>query len=148
MVVAVDEKLMAVPLTAMASPLAKPVESEADPAVPDSAVALVTACGEACWSTAAAPVTEPALETRSGGCTAVTVVTPPLVVAVPAACEKPNAASAFCAVADEAEIEKLAALGALIVTAPPSMLDGVVVPVIESIADSTLPTVPDVVLMT
>jgi hypothetical protein len=78
------------------------------------------------------------------------VVPDDVVVAVPAAEEKPNAANAACALgsADEAEIEKLAALGVLIVTAPPSMLEGVVVPVIESIAESKLPTVPDVVLMT
>ena len=41
MVGAVDEKLMVVPLTVMVSPFAKPAESEAEPATPDNAVALV-----------------------------------------------------------------------------------------------------------
>lgn len=142
------ENVIVLPLTVIASPFAKPVESEAEGAVPDSAVALAIACGVVSWSTAAAPVTEPELETRSGGWIAVMVVTPAVVVAVPAADEKPNAASAFCAVEDEAEIENPAALGVLIVTAPLLMLEGTVLPVIESIADSRLPTVPDVVLMT
>ena len=64
-----------------------------------------------------------------------------MVVAVPLAEEKPNAASAACAVGDEAVIEKLAALGVLIVMAPPSIDEGVVVPVIESIAETSVPTV-------
>lgn len=75
---------------------------------------------------------------------AVMLVPPALVVAVPLAEEKPNAASAACAFGseDEAVIEKLAAFGVLIVTAPPPLIDeGVVVPVIESIAESRLPTV-------
>ena len=139
---------MVVPLTLMASPFAKPVESEAEPAAPDNAVELAIACGDVSWSTAAAPVTEPALETRSGGWTADMVMPLGDVVAVPAAEEKPNAARALCALEDEAEIENPAALGVLIVTAPPSMLEGVVVPVMESMADSRLPTVPDAVLMT
>jgi hypothetical protein len=139
---------MVVPLTVIASPLAKPVESEAEPAAPDSAVVPLIATGVVSWSNEAAPVTEPEVETRNGGWGALMVVLPPLVVAVPAACEKPNAASAFCALDDDAEIEKLEASGALMVTAPPSTDDGVVAPVIESIADSRLPTVPDAVLMT
>ena len=44
-------------------------------------------------------------------------------------------------------IEKLAALSVCSVMAPPSMLEGVEVPVIVSIADSRLPTVPVVGLM-
>jgi len=78
------------------------------------------------------------------------VVPDALAIAVPAAWEKPNAARAACAVGseDEAEIEKLAALGALIVTAPLSTDDGGVAPVIVSIAESRLPTVPEEVLMT
>jgi hypothetical protein len=69
------------------------------------------------------------------------------IVVLPGA--KPNAASAACAFGseDEAVIEKLATLGVLIETAPPVIEDGVVVPVIESIADSRLPTVPVVGLM-
>lgn len=80
---------------------------------------------------------------------AVMLVPLPVVVAVPLAEEKPSAASAACAVGsvDKAEIEKLAALGVLIVTAPPLIDEGVVVPVIESIAESKLPTVPVVGLM-
>lgn len=39
-------------------------------------------------------------------------------------------------------IEKLAALSVFSVMAPPSMLEGVEVPVIELTADSRLPTVP------
>lgn len=133
------ENVMVVPLTLMASPFWKPAGSEAEPAAPDNAVPLAIGSGVVSWSTAAAPVTEPEVETRNGGCGAVMVVPDG---------PKPNAASAFCAVEDEAEIENPAALGVLIVTAPPSMLDGVVVPVIESIAESRFPTVPDVVLMT
>lgn len=140
------------PLTLMASLFWKPAVSEAEGAVPDSAVAPVIEAGVACWSFSDAPVTEPDVETRSGGWTAVMVVVvvvpDVVVVAVPAAAEKPKPASAARAVADEAETEKVAALGLLIVIAPPSMLEGVVVPVIVSIAESRLPTVPVVVLMT
>ena len=53
---AVAEKLMVVPLTVMVSPLATLAEREFVPAVPDSAVALVTACGGVCWLAATAPV--------------------------------------------------------------------------------------------
>ena len=83
-------------------------------------------------------------ETRSGGWTAVMVVPAALVVAVPAPEEKPNAPSAACAFGseDEAEIEKLAALPVFNVMAPPWIDDGVVVPVIESMAESRLPTEP------
>src|SRR5580704_2931805 len=110
----------------MASPLTKPVESEAEPTAPDSAVPLAIGCGVVSWSVEIAPVTEPL---------------PPVLVAVPAACEKPNDASAACALGSEAkaEIEKLAAFGVLIVMAPP-LIDAVP-PVIESIAESRIPTV-------
>jgi hypothetical protein len=82
--------------------------------------------------------------TRSGGCGAEMVVPDALVVVLALPEPKPNAASAACAFesVDDAVIEKLDALGVLSVTAPPSMLEGVEVPVIESIADNRLPTVP------
>lgn len=72
------------------------------------------------------------------------MLVPPVAVIVVLPAEKPNAASAACAVGSEAEaeIEKLATLGVLIDTAPPLIDDGVLVPVIESIAESRLPTVP------
>ena len=79
--------------------------------------------------------------TRNGGCGAVMVVVPvALVVAVPLAEEKPNAASAACAFGSEAEadIEKLAALPVFSVMAPPSTDEGVEGPVIESIFDSSV----------
>ena len=60
---------------------------------------------------------------------------------------KPNDDSAVVAFAVEPVIEKLAALSVCSVMAPPSMLEGVEVPVIVSIADSRLPTVPVVGLM-
>lgn len=53
---AVAEKLMVVPLTVMVSPLAKLAEREFEGEVPDSAVALVMACGGVCWLVATAPV--------------------------------------------------------------------------------------------
>ena len=150
MVAALDEKLIVVPSTVMLSPFWKPFANEAEPAVPDNAVAPVMACGAACWSLTAVPLTAPALETRSGGWTALmaVVVVPPNVVevAVPAPEEKPMAASAACTPEDVVEIEKLAALGVLIVTEPPSIDDGVAVPVIESIAESRLPTMPPVLM--
>ena len=57
---------------------------------------------------------------------------------------KPNAPRADCAFGseDEADIEKLAALSVLSVTTPPLTVEGVEVPVIESIADRRFPTVP------
>jgi hypothetical protein len=132
---------MDLPFTVMTSPLTKPAESEAEPEAPTNVVELVTGCGVACWSVEAAPVTEPEVPIRNGGCTAVIVL--------PAG-PKPSAASAFFALVSEAgaEIEKLAPFGVFSVTAPLSMLEGVEVPVIESIADNRLPTVPDAVLMT
>ena len=82
--------------------------------------------------------------TRSGGCGAVMVVPDALLVVSAFPVPKPKAANAACAFVsvDEAVIEKLAALGVFSVMAPPSMLDGVEVPVMESIADNKLPTVP------
>ena len=77
-------------------------------------------------------------DTRSGGWGAVIVVPDG---------PKPKAASALFAFAVPPEIEKLAALGVFSVTAPPSIEEGVVVPVIESIADSRLPTDPVVGLI-
>ena len=50
------ENVMVVPLTVIASPFAKPVVSEAEPAAPDSAVALVIGTGGVSWSVATAPV--------------------------------------------------------------------------------------------
>ena len=76
----------------------------------------------------------------------VVVVTLPnvVLVAVPAVDENPSEPSADCVPDDEVEIEKLAALGVLIVMAPPSIDD--VPPVIELIADNRLPTVPEVLM--
>lgn len=127
------ENVIVVPSTVIASLFWKPAVSEAEGAVPDKAVDVVIGCGVACWSFSAAPVTEPL---------------PPVLVAVPAACEKPNAASAPCAFGSEAKAdnEKLAAFGVLIVMAPP-LIDEVP-PVIELIAESRSLTLPDVVLMT
>ena len=62
---------------------------------------------------------------------------------------KPSAPRAACAFGseDEAVIEKFAASSVSSVMAPPSMLEGVEVPVIESMAESTFPTVPVVGLI-
>ena len=78
------------------------------------------------------------------------MLVPPVAVIVVLPGEKPNAASDACAFGseDEAVIEKPATLGVLIEMAPLALIeDGVVVPVIESIAESRLPTVPVVGLM-
>ena len=58
---------------------------------------------------------------------AVILVPPAVVVAVPLAEEKPNAASAACAFVSEEEavMEKLEALGASIVMAPLALIDDV-----------------------
>src|SRR5262252_2173966 len=61
-------------------------------------------------------------ETRSGGCCAVTVLVP----------LKPSADNAPAGV-----MENVAALGVLMVTTPPWTVEGVVVPVIPSIFDSS-----------
>src|SRR5579872_3837688 len=122
---------MVVPSTVMASPSAKPVEGlagaiESVPALPDSVVAPVI--GAASLLSEAAPVTAPL---------------PPVLVAVPAACEKPNDESAACAVGSEAKAvsENVPALGVLMVMAPLASIEDVP-PVIELIADSSVPTLP------
>lgn len=93
---AVAEKLMVVPLTVMASPLAKLAEREFVPAVPDSAVALVTACGGVCWLAATAPVA--LLEGSKNSFPATTADAATSVVFASVPIEVFNAEFKFCAV--------------------------------------------------
>ena len=88
-------------------------------------------------------------ETRNGGWIAEIVVPAAVVVVAALPAPKPNAPSAACAFGseDEAVIDKLAALSVCNVMTPPLTVEGVEVPVIESIAVSRFATVPVVGLI-
>src|ERR1700712_5532579 len=108
----------------MVSPIPKLLLSESVPAAPDRHVAPVTGQGIVAWLLARPPAAVVVLgPIRSGGVTAVAV---PL---------KPSAANA---VVFELETDRPAASSVWIEITPPLMVEGVDVPVIESIFDSSV----------
>ncbi len=114
-------KVIGVPLTVMVSPAAKPAASELVPAAPDNAVVPLIGAGVPAWLLTALPAT------CSGGSVAVTLPLAP----------RPSAANAVVLVLVTVRFDPALLRSAI---APPLTVDGIEVPLIESIFESSVCT--------